>query len=306
MADERKLVKRTVNFFDLVVGKDHKKSEKVMLDLFRHIQTLSTTRKKARFIQRGDKVLYVRNVEFLGKEKQLRGRILLVRKDALPELLNRETDVMRGVDADQKEDIVEAGHFIVSYKGVPQIAFEHNHQGARFTDLQFYLESMAVSSQLAENVTLTPIAKDDIKSYKERINRVSYVVGRIHKEQLARLNDPTIGLFSAFESAANASHAEYIEVKFKYDFTSVADAGFISQTIDKVIDFVRKSKYDPFDMLKVKAEDRENENRMKEFDLLNAWVRVEVKVEQNERYRTISIPDMYEKMAKAFTKELGR
>lgn len=303
---ERKLVRRNVNFFDLTVGDDPKKSEQHMLDLFRHIQQLSKTKVAGRFIKRGDKVLYIMNVEFLGTEKQLRGRLMLVRENALPELLNRETDVLRGVGADPKEDIVEASHFIVSYKGTPQIAFEHNDQGARITDFEFYLESMGHSSGITEAVNLLPICKDDIKTYKTRINRVSYVVGRIHKDELARLNDPDIGLFSAFKSAAKASRAEYVELKLKYDFNSVAEAGFLSQTIDKMIDFVRKAKHVPFEVLKVKAEDTENDNKMKEFDLLNAWVRAEVKVEQNERHRTIIPLDMYEKMAKAFKKELGR
>ncbi|MEO8588549.1 MAG: hypothetical protein ABI432_04205 [Flavobacteriales bacterium] len=301
-----KTVRRNVNFFDLIVGKEHKKSEKDMLDLFRHIQTLAKSKMAGRFIKRGDKVLYIRNVDFRGTEKQLWGRILLIREDALPELLDRKTDELRGVDANLNEDIVEASHFIVSYKGIPQIAFEHNHQGARLTDLEFYLETLAQTSSIAETVSLMPITKDDILSYKARMNRVSYLIGRIHKDELARINDPDKGLISAFETAANVSRAEYVEMKLKFDFTSTADSGFIKQSINALIDFVRRRKHVPFDLLKVQAEDTENENRMKEFDLLNAWVRGVVDVQQNERFRTIIPLDMYEKMAKVFKKELGR
>ena len=82
----------------------------------------------------------------------------------------------------------------------------------------------------------------------------------------------------------------------------------IKKIVNKIIEKFKKDKgsLNMFDTLRVKAEDGDNRNKLREFDLLNIWVTSEVKVEKREKSRAIVSIDMFEKMKKELYKEFTR
>lgn len=301
-----KKVKRTINYFNIVPLFNDGQQLSDFIDLFSEINNLSHTKDKDRFVINREKRLYITNLSFNENQKRISGKVLNIRMDSFPELMNTSDDKIRDIEATDDEGIIETAHFILSYLNDSLVlSFEFNQFGPRISDFIYYLESISYRFDVLAKIEYQPFVRDELDSYKKRINRVSSVIAKVHKDDVKRINEFDSELFDAFETAERISDAEYVTLQLNYDYRQLSDTPKIKDKIFNIIDSVRRDKslLNVFSSLKVKAEDEQTANRIKDFDLLNIWVKSRINVEKKEKSRVIISSDILLKMNQELTKE---
>lgn len=301
-----KKVKRTINYFNIVPLFNDGQQLSDFIDVFSEINNLSNTKDKDRFVINKEKRLYITNLSFNENQERISGKVLNIRMDSFPELMNTSDDKIRDIEATDDEGIIETAHFILSYlNGSLVLSFEFNQFGPRISDFIYYLESISYRFDVLAKIEYQPFVRDELDSYKKRINRVSSVIAKVHKDDVKRINEFDSELFDAFETAERISDAEYVTLQLNYDYRQLSDTPRIKDKIFNIIDSVRRDKslLNVFSSLKVKAEDEQTANRIKDFDLLNIWVKSRINVEKKEKSRVIISSDILLKMNQELTKE---
>lgn len=301
-------VKRTINYFQISPSLFDDKDYNDFIGLFTEIDRLSSTKDKDRFVVNGDKRLYITGLSFNENQKRISGKILNIRMDSFPELMKTSDDKIRDIEADDDEGIIETSHFILSYlKEELVLSFEYNQYGPRITDFVNYLENLSIRLNVSSQINFTPFVRDELDTYRGRMNRVSSVVAKVHKNDIKRINEFDSELFDAFETAERLSDAEYVTLALNYDYRQLSETSKIKNKVMHIIDTLVKDKkmLNVFTKFKVKAEDENLNNKLKEFDLLNIWVKTRLSVERKEKSRVIITSDILLKMNMALTKEFA-
>lgn len=301
-----KKVNRTINYFNIVPLFNDGQKLSDFIDLFSEINSLSNTKDKDRFVVNREKRLYITSLSFNENQKRISGKILNIRMDSFPELMNTSDDKIRDIEADDDEGIIETAHFILSYLNDSLVlSFEFNQFGPRISDFIYCIEHISYRLGVLSKIEYQPFVRDELNSYKKRINRVSSVIAKVHKDDVKRINEFDSELFDAFETVERISDAEYVTLQLSYDYRQLSDTPKIKDKIFNIIDSVRRDKslLNVFSSLKVRAEDENTANRVKDFDLLNIWVKSRINVEKKEKSRVIISSDILFKMNQELTKE---
>ncbi|WP_157209244.1 hypothetical protein [Mariniflexile maritimum] len=301
-----KKVNRTINYFNIVPLFNDGQKLSDFIDIFSEINSLSNTKDKDRFVINKEKRLYVTSLSFNENQKRISGKILNIRMDSFPELMNTSDDKIRDIEADDDEGIIETAHFILSYLNDSLVlSFEFNQFGPRISDFIYCIERISYRLDVLSKIEYQPFVRDELDSYKKRINRVSSVIAKVHKDDVKRINEFDSELFDAFDTAERISDAEYVTLQLNYDYRQLSDTTKIKNKIFNIIDSVRRDKslLNVFSSLKVRAEDEKTANRVKDFDLLNIWVKSKINVEKKEKSRVIISMDILFKMNQELTKE---
>lgn len=301
-------VKRTINYFQIDPLLFDDKDYSDFINVFQEISRLSTTKDADRFVSNNDKNLYITGLSFNENQKRISGKLLNIRMDSFPELMKTSDDKIRDIEADDDEGIIETSHFILSYLNEKLIlSFEYNQYGPRISDFVCYLENISIRLSVLAKIQFTPLVRDELSMYKNRINRVSSVIAKVHKDNIKRINVFDKELFDAFETTERLSDAEYVTLQLNYDYRQLSDTPKIKNRVMHIIDTLVKDKnlLNVFSKLKVKAEDENLNNKLKEFDLLNIWVKSRIYVERKEKSRVIITSDILLKMNMELTKEFS-
>lgn len=301
-------VKRTINYFQIDPFLFEDKDYHDFIDVFQEINRLSTTKDTDRFVSHNDKNLYITGLSFNENQKRISGKLLNIRMDSFPELMKTSDDKIRDIEADDDEGIIETSHFILSYLNEKLIlSFEYNQYGPRISDYVCYLENISMRLSVLTKIQYIPLVRDELSMYKNRMNRVSSVIARVHKDNIKRINEFDEELFDAFATTEKLSDAEYVTLQLNYDYRQLSDTPKIKNKVMHIIDTLVKDKklLNVFSKLKVKAEDENLNNKLKEFDLLNIWVKSRIYVERKEKSRVIITSDILLKMNMELTKEFG-
>ena len=300
---------RKINYFEIKPIISEGKSITDFKSVFSYIKQLQDTKSRSRFFEHGDKMLYMADVKIQPENQHIIGKLFNIRMDVFPELMDTNSDVIRDIDAAESEGIVESSHFILSYKNEELVlALEFNQYGPRISDFTGYILNKSASLHILEKIDFLPLHRDDLLSYQRRINRISLVTAKVHKDNWKRIQEFDDELFDAFKTSSNISDAEYVTLVFSYDHRDLKGSMKMRSKIMNIIDkFVGdKTTLNVFNTLKVNAEDEARNNRIKEFDLLNIWVKSEVRVEKKPKSRAIVSADIFQKMRDEFYKEFAR
>jgi hypothetical protein len=289
-------VKRVINYYQLdfrfLEGHNFQ-------NLFDTITTLAKTRAKIRYQRFGDKFVFIQGIE--NEDKLLKAKMRCVRKDLLPELMNTSTDETKGIDAKEEEGLVETTHFIIDYrKDKIILGLEYNHYGSKITDLVNYIQRIGVSINLLDNIGFKPIVTDDLQKLKERINRFSEFIVKVHKDNVPKIKKMDEKIWQALDTSIDNFNSDYATIILKFDYKQRTETPQIEQSVFNLINYFtkhNKGKY-LFNKLSMRAEDEEQNNLLENFDLLIEKVNSEIKVERKPKYRTIISVDMFEKMTK--------
>lgn len=301
--------KRKINYFEIKPILSEGKSISEFNSVFKIIKQLQDAKHRNRFFEHGAKMLYMTDIKFMPEYKQIKGKLLNIRMDVFPELMNTVNDVIRDIEAAESEGIVESSHFILSYKGNElMLSLEFNQYGPRITDFIGYLTNKGSALEIFEKIDFYPMQRDDLDSYRKRINNVSMVTAKVHKDNWKRIQDFDKELFDAFKTGSNVSDAEYVTLVFSYNYRDLRSSMKIRSKIMNIIGKLinDKTATNVFNTLKVKAEDEARNNKIREFDLLNLWVKSEIKVEKKLKSRAIVSADIFQKMQDEFYKEFAR
>lgn len=299
-------VKRTINYFELTPILNDGMSTSDFTAVFNQIISLSKTKSSERFVINNEKQLYLTEIKFDSTLKRISGKLLNIRMEDFPELMNTADDAIRDIEAKDEEGIIETSHFILSYSKDPLVlSLEFNQYGPKINDFVYYLEHFLNKAAVSSKVNAKAFVRDDLDKYKRRINRVSSVIAKVHKDNIKRINEFDKDLFDAIETASNISEAEYVTLQLKYDYRKLPDTpkirGKILNVINKLIS--NKNTHSVFNRFIVEAEDSDRNNKLKEFDLLNIWIKTQIKVEKKPKSRVIVSSDIFTKMGNELLKE---
>lgn len=304
---KKKLITRILYYYELefFFDKTYKKKKSVE-DFFKMIKRITTSKATYRYQSFRDHLVVVNNISIHSDKKIVTGKVRCVRKDLLPELMNTDTDIAKGIDAAKNEGILETTHFRLDYsKKKPILCLEHNQHGSKIGDFLLYLDRLGIRRKMITEIAHYPIVNDELKDYKKRMGECSEFTVKVHYNNLQEVKTLDNALWQAMSAAIKHFDSEYALLTMKFDWRTKKERSEIRKTVDNLINGLinKKEKASLFNTLKVKAEDSAKLNRLETFDLLIDKVRSEVKIEKRERYRTIVSLDIFNKMEVEMTKK---
>lgn len=313
---------RKVYFYELIatVREDFTLAssyETVFQELLSKIVILVKKKDLSRYQHLDENSLFINEITFPPSEgnKIVRGKLLSVRKDLFPELMNTSTDVTREIETLEEEGIVETTHFVIkesnkNKSNKVRICIEHNQFGAKIVDLVYYLNQLGAQLNITSQISYAPIVRDNLSKLKSRIGEVSKILIKIKSDNIEAINSMDTGVASLFSKAKEEFKQEYVTMEFKYDYyeakhTPTIDSAKQSKSIvSKLIDFLllNKSKTEVFERLEVVAQDEEKSNKLKAFDLLIDKAKDEFQVERRVKSKTLVSEDIFDKMLTSITR----
>jgi len=301
-----KTIERTINYFQInpiyQKGQGVKNFETLIYNLISYLNNNTNT---DRIRLHNEKNLLVFNLDYNKSLKLYSGKILNIRKDAFPEIFDTKKDSSRYINANADEGISESTHFLIQFqpKGNILLSMEHNHYGPRISDLIYYLTYFTNKNNISKLINFIPISRDELSTFKSRINRISSITTRVHKSEIQRLKNVDGDLFNAYDEIQRFSDAEYMSVRFKYDIKNQPGTYLnpFRKKINDILSIFNKSGTSmvAFDKLIVRAEDSNNSNLMHDFDFLNIWYKSKVKATLQPKSRVVVTNDMISKMQNA-------
>lgn len=294
-------IKRIINFYELelVPHKDNLNPNDAFLELSREVIKIGANKDPQRHKNILGKVIYVQNVKIDALNKQVYGLIRSIRSDLFPEIYNLTTDLARAIEASEDEGIVETTHFSIDYSGTKNtIGIEYNYQGAKLTDLVYYLQLVGQSNLIVGSINYIPIVKKDLVAEVKKLNKCSEFTVKIKSDRIAEVKAVDDDLFTLLDTASRSFESDYATVVLKYDYKNSDNTLTISKLINKLAGiFKRKPETaSAFEIVQVKAENSENNNILETIDMLVDKVRVHVWVEKNIRHKTVVSSDMFNKI----------
>lgn len=294
MSKKIQTVERVVNYYEL----DFKFiNDEDFQSFFKTLTSLAKTKAKIRYQRFGDKYVFIQGIN--NKNGLLKAKMRCIRMDLLPELMNMSTDETIEIDAKEQEGVVETTHFIIDYRKEKIIlSLEYNHYGSKITDLVNYIQRIGVHKDILENVGFSPIVKDELKKIKERVNRFSEFIVKVHKDNVDKIKKMDNKLWQVLDASRDNFDSDYATLKLKFDFRQRQETSKIRGTAFNIIDYLSKNNKDKylFNQLKMRAEDEKENDRLATFDLLLEKINSKFRVQKKSKSRTLISDDMFDKM----------
>lgn len=301
-----KRVKRVIHYYEMHtkdVSKEKPQDKGLLITAFKKAASMNKIYDTERLMISYESLVYLRELRFDSENHRIFGKVVKVRHDMFPELIDTGKDIVRDINAAQDEGILEVTHFMINYKkSIPIIAIEYNQFGAKAHDLSKYMRFIMQKHGVNIYTENVGVIRDMLGTYKSRIARCSLFKARVRKENIAAVKKVDGELFDAFEAGEKFANSDYVEVNFKYDYRQKEGEGKIGEKIDKFINLFRNRQEvkEIFDAMNVEAEDADQNFRIEEFDFLNNKVKSKVAVEQKPKSRALISTDMFEHLKREF------
>lgn len=280
-------------------------------NLFGEVVKLVKAKDPSRYQYTSEKALFINDIIFDPQPQRsvVKGKLLCVRKDIFPEIINTETDITRPIDALEQEGVVETTHFIIFEKNNNKtnkvsICLESNLFGAKINDFIFYITRLGVQLKIIEAASFMPITRNTLTKMKKKIGGISKITIRVREDNIPILNNIDTGVASLFKRASKEFEQEYLTIELKYNIHEARENPTISKAVKaktlvgKFIQHLLDNKKDinNFDTLEIVAENEERNNKLEAFDLLVDHLKDRVKVEKKAKSKVIVSVDMFDKM----------
>src|SRR5690606_26546332 len=163
-----------------------------------------------------------------------------------------------------------------------------------------YIQKIGIHKKFLSNVGYKPIVADDLDRLKNRINRFSEFVVKVHKDNLPKIKKMDNKIWSALNASIENFQSDYATIILKFDYKQRTEMPQMENSFFNLIKYFKKNpkqKY-LFNKLALRAEDEEHNNLLENFDMLIEKINSEIKVERKPKYRTLISVDMFQKMNK--------
>lgn len=307
MSDKITTTIRTVNYFEVEYILNDKKTLSDYFAIFDLITDRNNRKDKSRILKNGNKSINLFVTNFDTSKQMAFGKIVDIRMDAFPELIDTTDDNVRDIEAAVGEGILESSHFILSVKGKRLIlSLEHNQYGPRISDFHFIANHYLSVNDIVKSHTINPLTNDQKIDYAKRIERVSYLIAKVHKDNIGRMEKVDKGIFSAYETASTVADSEYVTLTYNIGRKQIEASSKLRKLILKITNYFAENKNSnmDFDTLKIRAVDNENEMKMRDFDLLNIWIKSHLQVKKKPKSRVVLTSDIHYKMKEDYQKQL--
>lgn len=307
MSDKTTTTLRTINYFEIEYILNKNKTLDDYFSIFDLITDRNQKKDKSRILKNGNKSLNLFVLNSDATKKIAYGKIVDIRMDAFPELIKTSDDKVRDIEVDVDEGILESSHFVLSVKGNRLIlSLEHNQYGPRISDFYFIANHYLFSIGVLKSHKIQPLTNDTKINYTDRIDRVSYLIAKVHKDNIKRIEKIDKGLFSAMSTASEVAETEYVTLKYNVGKKQIEASSKLRELILKITTYFgnhTNSNLD-FETLQIRAIDTDNEMKMKDFDLLNIWIKSHIRVEKKPKSRVVLATDIHEKMKSDHQKQM--
>lgn len=293
---------RNLYFYELLFNpyKQYVGVEHYYLTCLRNVNTLVNNKDKSRYLKRANDTLFFGQLDFIPDKRYIKGKLFKVRNDVFPQFINMSNEDISDLEANAEQGILETTHFLIDYrnKSKAQLLLEYNHYGARITEFANYLAYLGRLTKTLKKVDVKILVRDRLESIATRVNKVSKFTVKIHRDNIARIQQTDEGMASALFHAQNYSKADYVELELKFDYKVKTDTPTIK---DSLMKWVRKFITSPeegeyFDRFVVEAEDEENNNKLESFDLLLDKESSRVTAEKKNNSRIIESDSFFPKI----------
>ena len=114
------------------------------------------------------------------------------------------------------------------------------------------------------------------------------------------------GIFSAYETASAVVESEYVTLKYSIGRKQPEASSKLRALVLKITNYFSENKNSntDFEKLQIRAIDIENEMKMRDFDLLNIWIKSNVRVEKKPKSRVVLTSDIHDKMKTDYDNQL--
>jgi hypothetical protein len=110
--------RRTIHFYELqLIPASSSAVEILFYDVFRNIIDLNQNKARERFIVGAGYLSCTREVYFRTHQNVLFGKLLRIRMDSFPELMNVVEDVVKDIEKEENDGVVETTHFMINFTG---------------------------------------------------------------------------------------------------------------------------------------------------------------------------------------------
>ena len=295
------LVPRTVHYYNIDFGfSDDGSKKEHFLTLFRLIVQMSLDKDTDRYRTIGDRVLFVQDVGFDEVNKEIRGKIRLLR-DVSPEVINTATDEAHEIELLENQGFVETSHFVLNYRrGAKRMAFEYNETGPKCHELVGYLELVGQRVKLQSVYCKPMVTQDMMSELQRRMGRCSEIIVGVHRNDISVVEKEDSEFGKVLRQTASFLETDLVTVKFGYEITKhTAEQSAPKRFLVSLRKLIGKSSAQklPFKKLSVRAEDTEHRNLMEVFDLLENKTKSKIRVERKPKANVIVSTDIYQKMS---------
>lgn len=294
---------RTVHYFELLFKYYSDKEEtKPYKNIFKHINDLCLKQDPKRIVATANGRLFFSTLKYVPSKQQIRGKLLFVREDFFPQIINLTDEKIRDLQVEVDEGMLETTHFILDYSThVPKLALEYNHFGARISDFIYYIKKFSREIRIA--ITCDPkfLVHDRLKEVKKRINRLSKVRVKVHKDNVKRITSADTGLGTALFHAQNCSFSDEVELTMFFDYKRKTSTTGIRDIVTGFIDrFIKTPEtLNHFEAFEVHAEDEAQNNKIEMFNLLMDKIKSEIPVQKKLKSRVIKSSTFFDKTEEA-------
>lgn len=296
-------VDRKIHFYELYIDFDKEfipqENADKFLGFFSIIAKLAKNKNKLRYQPVYEAKVFMQDVKFIDAEKRIIGKMLYVKMDVFPELIDTITDETKDIETLESQGIVETTHFVIDYsKNVKKIAIEYNHAGAKIGDFITYFQLIGAEMIAIKKVFYKPIVKDELAKMKERIGTCSTIDIRVHKDNISQIENLDNKFYTSLKAVSAQYQPQYIEIKLRFSYRNLTKVQKVKRSISNIIDGLveDKNNLNLFETLKIRAMNRENNFKMELFDLLIDKVESEVEVQRKSKHKVIISADMFEKI----------
>ncbi|MBS1510693.1 MAG: hypothetical protein JST86_07635 [Bacteroidetes bacterium] len=298
-----KTVKRKVYFFDIIIDFlpdfNPAENEDKFIGFFSIIAKMARDKDNRRYQPVLDAKVFMKDVIFIPQEKKITGKMLYVKTDVFPELIDMSTDITEDIKALENQGVVETTHFIIDYsRKLKKIAIEFNNAGAKSNDFKTYFQLIGIVLNAVRIVKIRPIVKDELSKFKEKIAQLSTLDVRVHKDNIDKIAFLDKRFFTMLKGVKEQYSPEYIEIKAKFSKKSSKTQDKIHDSVNNLLDglVADNDKLNYFETLKVTALDRQNNYQSALFDFLAERVQSEMVVQRKPKHKVLISEDVFDKI----------
>ena len=209
---------RIIYYYDLsYYNIQPEETKNILNQAFEGVKALSLAPRHIRFLDSSGGLIAMQGITNIHDGNRLQGRLIKIRTENFPEIMNMTDDQVRDIDITDDDGLLEVNHFIIDYTySLPLLAFEYNKFGANVMDLCKYVDQGARNKGFQHTVIQTPIIRDDLNSYKERMQRCKIFTARVHKDNISRIQELDDDLYTAMKISQEYGDSEYAEIELKW------------------------------------------------------------------------------------------
>lgn len=282
--------KRKINYYTIKLADESQAIRSLLIQAIDKINHNNRYSAKARFrsLSSGN-ILQILKVSNIGAYYSGVAKIV---KNVFPELGNKLTGKTKPIEGEENNDlgIPEETHFVLALNEElpdPIIAVESSFDGPRSGDIRIYLSYALRESnpELDLDFIFEPVNTLTLDDLKERIGDISNIHLRVSKLNVYDISQVDQELGDLLDMANSFADYEYIDINFKVNLNKIKDRYRSSNIKERALKFIDLLRNKPnakeiINKLDIRAEDNENQDYVRFFDLIQLKIASEVTAER--------------------------